>query len=252
MTTTPEAVAAVLRIPTAQVHAGPNARGDVGDVTELAASLKTLGQQIPVIVQQVAEFEYRLVDGHRRRAAAVKARMPFLDSIVLAPGDPAGPRLLLRQLAMQAGARRFNPIAEAMALHTLMFEHRMTREQIAAQVGRSPGWVRDRVALVHLEPNERADVERGRMSVAEATLRLKNRREMRDGRPASGAGAAHPSAKSTRAPARETADRGAQAREDAVETVRRAAVVAYLAGAPRSALESAVIEAQRVAKVRRA
>lgn len=249
---TPDAVAAVLRIPTEQVRPGPNARGNLGDVTELAASLKALGQQIPVIVEPAGEGRWQLVDGHRRHAAATKARMPYLDAIVRVRSEPIGPLLLLRQLAMQAGARRFNPMDEAKALHTLMFEHRMTREQIAVQVGRSPAWVRDRIALTYLEPSERADIARGRMSVAEATLRLKNRREMRDGRPASGAGAAHPSAKSTRAPARETADRGAQAREDAVETVRRAAVVAYLAGAPRSALESAVIEAQRVAKVRRA
>lgn len=243
MTTTPEAVAAVLRIPTAQVHAGPNARGDVGDVTELAASLKTLGQQIPVIVRQIAEDRWQLVDGHRRHAAAVKARMPYLDAIVLAV-EAAGPRLLLRQLAMQAGARRFNPIAEAMALHTLMFEHRMTREQIAAQVGRSPGWVRDRVALVHLEPGERADVERGRMSVAEATLRLKNRREMREGRQVGDNWASATTAgRQRRKAARESPEYAA-----AVKAVRLAAVDAYRAGVKRSTLHVALADAQKAAR----
>jgi ParB family chromosome partitioning protein len=168
------------RIPIDQIEAGPNARGDVGDVAELAATLKAVGQLQPITVEEV-DGRYRLIDGHRRRAAAPQAGMTHLDAIVRR--SPTPPARIVQQLAIQGGARAFNPLAEARSLHTLMFEHNMTREQVAAAVGRTPGWVRDRISLVHLEPSERRDVEAGRMSVSEALLRLKNRREMREGRP---------------------------------------------------------------------
>lgn len=184
-----EPVANVLRIPIDRIVPGPNARGDVGDVTELAASLKNTGQQIPVIVVPIDGDRWQLLDGHRRRAAAVKARLPCLDAIVRRSPDDAG--LLVVQLAIQGGARSFSPMAESQALHTLMFQHNLTREQIAARIGRSPAWVRDRISLAHLEPREQADLVHGRMSVGEALLRLKSRRERREGRPTP-AGAGRP------------------------------------------------------------
>lgn len=181
MSTEPSVVTSVLRIPLRLIDPGPNARGAVGDVDELAASLRAIGQQLPVVVEPAVDGRFRLVDGHRRHAAAKQARTPHLDAIVRPVADDG--RRFVAQLAIQANGRRFNPMAEARTLHALMFEHGMTRESIARAVGRSPLWVRDRIGLVHLEPAEVRDVEAGRMTVGEALLRLKSRREMREGRP---------------------------------------------------------------------
>lgn len=173
--------AALVRLPIDHIDAGPNTRGDLDDLTELATSLRHLGQQIPVIVEPV-DGRYRLLDGHRRHAAARRAGLTHLDAVVR-PAAVDGPARIVRQLAMQAGGRAFNPIAEARALHELMFGHNMTREHIAALVGRSPKWVKDRIALTHLTPDEKTAVERGRMPVGEALLILAGRRAQRDGRP---------------------------------------------------------------------
>ena len=74
MTGQPTPVGAVLRIPVDLIDPGPNARGAVGDVTELAASLRHLGQQLPVVVEPASGGRWRLIDGHRRHAAARPGR----------------------------------------------------------------------------------------------------------------------------------------------------------------------------------
>lgn len=173
----PVAVTAVVRIGLDHIQPGPNARGRLGDVDELAASLRSIGQQVPVLVEQLDGGGFALIDGHRRLAAARKARIDHLDAVVRVTRDDAD--RTIRQLAIAGHTVAFNPMAEARALYAL-FQGNLGREDIARLVGKSPGWVRDRMSLVHLEPGEQHDVQTGRMSVAEALLRLRNRRELRD------------------------------------------------------------------------
>lgn len=179
VTATP--VSAVLRIPVDLVDPGPNVRASVGDVTELATSMRAIGQQIPVVVVASDGGRWRLIDGHRRHAAARQAGLPYLDAIVRRSSDDA--RRVVAQLAIQGNVRLLDPMAEARALHSLMWDHGLTREQIAAYVGRSPAWVRDRISLVYLSGDEAAAVESGQMTVAEALLRLRTRRAGRAGEP---------------------------------------------------------------------
>jgi len=205
-TTTATAVSTVLRIPLDLIEPGPNVRGQVGDVDELAASLRAVGQLVPVIVEQLPEGRFRLIDGHRRHVAANQAGLRHLDAVLRRP--PGDAERILRQLTISTHAKAFDPMAEAAALHRLMFHERMTREEIARLVGRSPGWVRDRIALVHLTPTEKSEVRTGRLSVAEATLRLKGRRDARDGvepRPAAAAAPAKRGAAPAEASARHCA-----------------------------------------------
>lgn len=206
-----------LRIPVDHIEPGPNARGTVGDVTELAASLKAVGQLVPILVEPLPDGRYQLLDGHRRHAAANEGGIAHLTAIVRHTDDNAA-RRTVRQLSIQSHARPFDPMAEARALHKLMFEQKLTREDIARLTGKSPGWVRDRVSLVHLEPGEQRDVEAGRMSVSEALLRLRNRREMREGRPSTQQQAVRPSTRRTAAARQTTKPEG-----------RRVEVVALLA-----------------------
>lgn len=228
MTGQPAPVGAVLRIPVDLIDPGPNARGAVGvggDVTELAASLRHLGQQIPVVVEPATGGRWRLIDGHRRHAAARRAGVPHLDAVIRPTSDAV--RRLLAQLAIQAGARRYDPMAESRACHTLMFEHGLTREQIARAVGRTPAWVRDRISLVHLEPDEIRQVETGRLSVAEALLRLRHRRQLRDGRASSRSGRRR--RRTARTP-----------KQHALAALRRAAARAVQAGVDRQQIDAAV------------
>jgi ParB/RepB/Spo0J family partition protein len=169
------------RIPIDVIEPGPNARGTVGDVAGLAANLRAVGQLMPILVEPLSDGRYQLLDGHRRHAAANLAGIEHLTAVVRR-ADSSDIRRTVRQLSIQAHAQPFDPMAEARALHTLMFERNMAREDIARLVGKSPAWVRDRISLVHLTPGEQRDVQAGRMSVSEALFRLANRRAMREGR----------------------------------------------------------------------
>jgi ParB/RepB/Spo0J family partition protein len=174
-------VASLARVPTHRLVPGANARGDeLGDVDGLAASLKTLGQQVPLLVCQLADGRYEILDGHRRHAAAQLLGLSHLDVVLRHPPDPV--QRTLRQLAMHSHARAFDPIAEARAIHQLMWRHEMSREQIAAAVGRSPAWVRDRVLLLQLGQDDQRRVSTSRLPLTQAVVAAKGKLAERTGR----------------------------------------------------------------------
>lgn len=174
------ALSALVRIPIGQVEAGPNARGDVGDVSELAMSIQALGMQKPLLVCALGDGRYRILDGHRRFTAARLLGLPHIDAVLRR--DAGGAVRIQRQLAMHTHAKAFDPIAEAKALEVLMFEHGLSREDIARTVGRSPAWVRDRIGLLQLDDDEQQAVRSGATSIAQAKATLGLRRAYREGR----------------------------------------------------------------------
>jgi ParB/RepB/Spo0J family partition protein len=170
-------------LPLSQIRPSLNARGRVGDVDELALSLKVLGLQKPLIVIPRGDGDgFDILDGHRRHAAAVKAGLREVEAIVRAELGEAG--RIQAQLAMETHAKQFDPMSEARALHALMFKHNLSREQISRAVGRPPAWVRDRIALAHLTASEQSQLQDGKLSVTEGLHRLKVRRAEREGGPA--------------------------------------------------------------------
>jgi ParB family chromosome partitioning protein len=170
---------AMLRIPLDQLHPGPNARGDLGDVSDLAVSIRAIGLQKPLLVTPLDGDGWQILDGHRRHAAARQLGLPHLDAILRRDHGPA--HRLQQQLAIHTQAAAFDPIAEAQALHVLMWQHNLDRGDIARAVGKSPGWVRDRVLLLQLEPTERDLVRAGRMPLAAALSTIRGRLAERAG-----------------------------------------------------------------------
>jgi len=172
---------ALVRIPLHQLHPGPNARGHLGDVTDLALSIHAIGLQKPLLVTQLDTGGYQVLDGHRRLAAAVQLGLPHVDAVLRRDHGPAA--RLQQQLAIHTTASSFDPIAEALAVHALMWQHDMDRADIARAVGRSPAWVRDRILLLQLDPAEQAQVRAGAMSLAAALSTARWRLDQRAGRP---------------------------------------------------------------------
>lgn len=189
----PEVVAGVLKIPVADLHHGPNVRGDLGDVTELANSLRTLGQQQPLLVEPRGDGQWSVFDGNRRLKAARLAKLPHL--LAISRNTPmTDVQRTLRQLGMHATGKGFDPIAEAKAVEWLMFDDvgpHMTREEIAAALGKSEGWVKGRIDLLQLAPDEQESVAKGSTSVTDALHIVTGRRVNPKGsRPAPTANAA--------------------------------------------------------------
>lgn len=174
-------VASLARVPIHQLVPGANARGDeLGEISGLAASLRTLGQQAPLLVCELDDGRYEIIDGHRRHAAAQLLGVPHLDVVLRRRPDPV--QRTLRQLAMHSHTCAFDPIAEAHAVHRLMWRHEMSREQIAAAVGRSPAWVRDRVLLLQLDQEDQRRVSTSRLPLVEAIVAAKGKLAERTGR----------------------------------------------------------------------
>lgn len=179
--TEPAAVTAVLRLPIGKVHPGDNVRGvDVGDVTELAASIRAVGIQQPLLVVDDGHGGYAVLDGHRRLKAAGLAKLKTVPAVLRTAGK--GQARIVQQLAL-AGGKDLDPIAWADALHALMFgDPPMTREEVARAVGKPPGFVRDRIALRLLGPKDKAAVRSGRLPLGEALLLVQGIRAERDGK----------------------------------------------------------------------
>ncbi|WP_431976023.1 ParB/RepB/Spo0J family partition protein [Micromonospora haikouensis] len=176
------AVGAVLAIPTELVRPGSNARADIGDVTELAMSIKEDGQEEPITVYERGDGTYGVHEGHRRLAAIQKIHAPYVVAIVRRGLDDA--HRLTKQVKIHAHRAAFNPMDEALAFHELMFRHGRTREEIARTIGKRPEFVRDRIALTRLTPAEQDLVRAGRLPVGEAVLRVASRRAELTGQPA--------------------------------------------------------------------
>lgn len=191
--TAPEAVAAVLRISVVDLRHGPNARGELGDVTELAQSLLAIGQQLPLIVERRDDGSWQVFDGNRRLKAARQAKLPHL--LCIPRNQPlTDVQRVVRQLSMHATGKGFNPIAEAKAVEWLLFEDdgpHLSREEIARMLGRSPAWVKGRIDLLQLAPDEQESVAKGSMSVTQALGTVNGRRSNPPGiRPPLSSGAA--------------------------------------------------------------
>lgn len=172
----------LMTIPIEWVQPGPNARGeDVGDVSDLVESLKATKQTTPIIVCQLDEHRFEVIEGHRRRKAILQAGLSHVDA-VLRPRPNDQDRLIV-QLTMHTHAKPFDPIAEARAVHELYWQHKLTRDQIARRLGRAPGWVRDRLALLNLTDEQQAAVASGTLPLRDAMGLVRTRRAIRDGKP---------------------------------------------------------------------
>lgn len=204
MTTTPadetQTVRALLRIPINRIDPGDNPRGDLGDLTELHDSIAAIGMQQPLLVEEIKGGRYRLIEGGRRYACAQALGMPYVLGILRRVPQPAD--RLLAQLAIHTQRRGFDPIAEAKALSTLMFDEHMSREEISRATGWAETLIRDRLALLNLTDSEQDAVAAGQLTLGRALEIVRNRRGTARPVPAP---AAAPVAKRTAAPKRTTA-----------------------------------------------
>jgi ParB/RepB/Spo0J family partition protein len=144
-----------------------NPRRRVGDLTELAASMKASGQLAPIVVRphphEAGAFE--VVCGHRRSAAAQLAEIPELLVVVRHLSDR---EVLEAQLAENSQRVDVHPTEEADAIHTLHTRHKVPVEEIAAQLGRPVAFVHARLRLLRLAPAARTALEAGRVTLAVA------------------------------------------------------------------------------------
>ncbi|MEV5085752.1 ParB/RepB/Spo0J family partition protein [Streptomyces sp. NPDC056159] len=149
-----------------------NPRSSLGDLTDLAGSLKTHGQKQAITVmnrdayvkanpEREADLEpdttHVVIDGSSRLAAAREAD---LDTIAVMVSDDQGStseELLESALVANIHRQDLEELDEARALRRLLAIHGSQRA-LAKRLHRSQGWVSQRLALLNLAPELQARI----------------------------------------------------------------------------------------------
>ncbi|MFB8211094.1 ParB/RepB/Spo0J family partition protein [Streptomyces sp. NPDC056010] len=161
-----------------------NPRSDLGDLTDLANSLRDHGQKTAIsIMGRFAYLEgnpdreddlepgtkYVVIDGNSRLAAAREAGLTEI-KVMLDDKLGSNPDEILESaLVANIHRQELNHLDEARALEQLLKIHG-TQEALAARLHRSQGWVSQRLALLTLTPSLKEKLQSGEESAA--TLRL--------------------------------------------------------------------------------
>lgn len=148
--------------------AADNLRADVGDVAELAASIKAVGLLEPLVLAQLetnGTQDYTVVIGHRRLAAAKVAGLKTVPALVrsgLTDKERVEAMLIenlqredLAALEEAEGYRRLGELG-------------MSQQEIAKAIGRSQAHVSKRLALLKLPEAARTALAAGALSLIDA------------------------------------------------------------------------------------
>lgn len=143
-----------------------NPRSSLGDLDELARSIKSHGVLQPVVVLPVGEDgRHLIVAGHRRHAAAVKAKVSHVPGIIR---DLTPVEVLETMLVENVNRSDLTTSEEVRAIERLMdlAEGKLTPARLCKRIGRSQGWVRTRMAICALSAPWREAIDEGKLSLA--------------------------------------------------------------------------------------
>ncbi|OZE03864.1 hypothetical protein CH250_22485 [Rhodococcus sp. 05-2255-3C] len=136
--------------PTAIVPHPKNPRTDLGDVTELAESIKGQGVLEPLIVTPAkAKGKYTLIAGHRRHAAAKRAVLKTVPCIVrfdLAGDDRAQLEVMLTENLHRSD---LNVVEEGNAYQSLLEFDDIDLKGLATRTGHKQKTIKDRIKLAN-------------------------------------------------------------------------------------------------------
>lgn len=141
-----------------------NVRQDLGDLTELSASIKAKGLLQPLVVQQT-ERGFLILDGHRRYQAALDVGAQALPCIAIRPGDEDQQDTVMLAAAMH---KSLTPIEQGQAFKRLRARG-LTVQAIASRTGYKPSTISQRLLLLTLPESAQRMVVEKTMTVTEAT-----------------------------------------------------------------------------------
>lgn len=155
-------------IPLALLHPHPhNPRRDVGDITELADSIRAHGirQNLLLVPDPDHPGEFRIVIGHRRAAGAADAGLDVVPAVVDSSLDEAGQLELMLMENLQR--TDLTPVEEADGYQGLL-DLGVDVKAIATRTGRAESTVRSRLRLAALPHDARAAVHEHRATLEDA------------------------------------------------------------------------------------
>ncbi len=154
----------LLLVPTEALAFAPdNPRRDLGDLSELADSIRAVGIVEPLVAEASGEGTYTLVAGARRLAAAREVGLSHVPVVVAAFADDRG--RLETMLVENLQRADLSVIEEAHAYRRLLEAAGYTQRELAERVGRSQGHVSKRLALLELPEPALQAIDSGGITV---------------------------------------------------------------------------------------
>jgi ParB family chromosome partitioning protein len=121
-----------------------NPRHDMGDVAELAESLRAHGLLQPIVVRRASQG-YELIAGHRRHAAARVLGWAQIDAVVREETNDQDAYILT--LVENLQREDLSPREEASALEVLVRERGWSTRQVGQAISRGPMYVSRRLRV---------------------------------------------------------------------------------------------------------
>lgn len=146
-----------------------NLRREIGDVGELAESMKTFGVLEPIVLAPALDAEGGLVliGGHRRRAAARQAGLSTIPADIRRDLDSEAKQMLA--MLVENGRRRdLSPIEEAHGYQQVLDLGEFTAAKIGKAIGVPTARIKGRVALTTLPEALQEKIHAAQISLTEA------------------------------------------------------------------------------------
>lgn len=149
----------------------PRHEMDKEALEDLCASIKQYGLMQPVVVRQINECDYELIAGERRLRACRMAGMSQISAVVVRVG---GTDSAVMALIENIQRENLGYIEEAEAFCSLLSEHGITQEDLAARLGKSQSTIANKIRILKLSPEIRQKLSENNLSErhARALLRL--------------------------------------------------------------------------------
>lgn len=156
----------VIRVPLERLKDSPtNPRKHLGDLSELADSIKQVGVLEPLVARAKGK-DYELVFGHRRAAAARKADTADVPVIVREYSDD---EVLECQITENSQRADCHPLDEADGFKALI-KRGYDVARIAARIGRPATYVAQRLKLCELSKEARKALDSDKISLSVAVM----------------------------------------------------------------------------------
>ncbi len=125
-------------------------RANLGDLDELAASIKARGVLEPLLVRAIPGTKrYQLIAGERRFHAAARAGLEEVPCVELAASDREALELALVENLQR---KDLSPFEEAEGYRTLVEKYGHTHDEVSTAVGKSRSTVTEALKLLAIPP----------------------------------------------------------------------------------------------------
>ena len=153
-----------------------NVRTDLGDLEELESTVRQHGVLQPLLVRDVGDSGYLVVDGHRRLAAALRVGLADVPVRVVAAHSDRDLDVDDVETMLVTGLTKLtlSPLDEAHGYQRLL-DSGLTQREIGERVGKNQAHVSQRLALLHLTEDEQQAVRNREITVGEAYLAARER-----------------------------------------------------------------------------